>query len=95
MKKWGVGLTFLLGQPALWQRIFSFLTFHMIQRRIVRTVQQGIQRPLETANWRNVVIRQSHGGSGKQATSVITVLKLMLSRWLWPMTWTQLRTRAD
>ncbi len=72
MKKWGVGLTFCWWQPALWQRIFSFLTFHMIQRaELYEQYNKAFSAHWKQQTGDNVVIRQSHGGSGKQATSVI------------------------
>ena len=46
MNKWGVGLTFLLAATSVMAKDIQLLNVSYDP-----TVQQGIQRPLETANW--------------------------------------------
>ncbi len=49
----------------------SFLTFHIIQHAESQQYNKAFSAHWKQQTGDNVVIRQSHGGSGKQATSVI------------------------
>ncbi|XPE57909.1 hypothetical protein ACNKHQ_23125 [Shigella flexneri] len=62
----------MLSLPAYWLRTSNYSTCrHHPTRELFKAIQQGVQRALEKADRDNLVIRQSHGGSGQQATSVI------------------------
>lgn len=72
MKKWGVGLTFLLVATSVMAKDIQLLN---VSYDPTRELYEQYNKAF-SAHWKqqtgdNVVIRQSHGGSGKQATSVI------------------------
>ncbi len=72
MKKWGVGLTFLLAATSVMAKDIQLLN---VSYDPTRELYEQYNKAF-SAHWKqqtgdNVVIRQSHGGSGKQATSVI------------------------
>lgn len=53
MKKWGVGLTFLLAATSVMAKDIQLLNVsYDPTRELYEQYNQGIQRPLETANWR-------------------------------------------
>ena len=72
MNKWGVGLTLLLASTSLLAKDIQLLN---VSYDPTRELYEQYNKAF-SAHWKqetgdNVVIRQSHGGSGKQATSVI------------------------
>ncbi|MDI0569699.1 sulfate ABC transporter substrate-binding protein, partial [Escherichia coli] len=72
MNKWGVGLTFLLAATNVMAKDIQLLN---VSYDPTRELYEQYNKAF-SAHWKqqtgdNVVIRQSHGGSGKQATSVI------------------------
>lgn len=72
MKKWGVGFTLLLASTSLLAKDIQLLN---VSYDPTRELYEQYNKAF-SAHWKqetgdNVVIRQSHGGSGKQATSVI------------------------
>lgn len=72
MNKWGVGLTFLLAATSVMAKDIQLLN---VSYDPTRELYEQYNKVF-SAHWKqqtgdNVVIRQSHGGSGKQATSVI------------------------
>lgn len=72
MNKWGVGLTLLLASTSLLAKDIQLLN---VSYDPTRELYEQYNKAF-AAHWKqetgdNVVIRQSHGGSGKQATSVI------------------------
>ena len=72
MNKWGVGLTFLLAATSVMAKDIQLLN---VSYDPTRELYEQYNKAF-SAHWKqqtgdNVVIRQSHGGSGKQATSVI------------------------
>ena len=72
MNKWGVGLTLLLASTSVLAKDIQLLN---VSYDPTRELYEQYNKAF-AAHWKqetgdNVVIRQSHGGSGKQATSVI------------------------
>lgn len=72
MNKWGVGLTLLLAASSVLAKDIQLLN---VSYDPTRELYEQYNKAF-SAHWKqqtgdNVVIRQSHGGSGKQATSVI------------------------
>jgi sulfate transport system substrate-binding protein len=72
MNKWGVGLTLLLASASVLAKDIQLLN---VSYDPTRELYEQYNKAF-SAHWKqetgdNVVIRQSHGGSGKQATSVI------------------------
>jgi ABC-type sulfate transport system substrate-binding protein len=72
MNKWGVGLTLLLASTSVLAKDIQLLN---VSYDPTRELYEQYNKAF-SAHWKqetgdNVVIRQSHGGSGKQATSVI------------------------
>ncbi|EMW64543.1 sulfate-binding domain protein, partial [Escherichia coli 2749250] len=72
MNKWGVGLTFLLAATSVMAKDIQLLN---VSYDPTRELYEQYNKAF-SAHWKqqtgdNVVIRQSHGGSGKQTTSVI------------------------
>lgn len=72
MNTWGVGLTFLLAATSVMAKDIQLLN---VSYDPTRELYEQYNKAF-SAHWKqqtgdNVVIRQSHGGSGKQATSVI------------------------
>ncbi len=72
MNKWGVGFTLLLASMGALAKDVQLLN---VSYDPTRELYEAYNKAF-TAHWKqetgdNVVIRQSHGGSGKQATSVI------------------------
>ncbi|EHI0839359.1 sulfate ABC transporter substrate-binding protein [Escherichia coli] len=72
MNKWGVGLTFLLAATSVMAKDIQLLN---VSYDPTRELYEQYNKAF-SAHWKqqtgdNVVIRQSHRGSGKQATSVI------------------------
>ena len=72
MNKWGVGLTLLLATTSVLAKDIQLLN---VSYDPTRELYEQYNKAF-SAHWKketgdNVVIRQSHGGSGKQATSVI------------------------
>lgn len=75
MKKWGVGFTLLLASTSILAKDIQLLN---VSYDPTRELYEQYNKAF-SAHWKqetgdNVVIRQSHGGSGKQ---VITALKPM------------------
>lgn len=69
MNKWGVGLTFLLAATSVMAKDIQLLN---VSYDPTRELYEQYNKAF-SAHWKqqtgdNVVIRQSHGGSGKQAT---------------------------
>ncbi|ALB64556.1 sulfate transporter subunit [Cronobacter condimenti 1330] len=76
MKKWGVGITLLLASASVLAKDVQLLN---VSYDPTREFYEQYNKAF-SAHWKketgdNVVIRQSHGGSGKQATSVINGIK--------------------
>ncbi len=72
MNKWGLGLTLLLASAGTLAKDIQLLN---VSYDPTRELYEAYNKAF-SAHWKqqtgdNVVIRQSHGGSGKQATSVI------------------------
>ncbi|ELW0415205.1 sulfate ABC transporter substrate-binding protein [Salmonella enterica] len=72
MKKWGVGFTLLLASTSVLAKDIQLLN---VSYDPTRELYEQYNKAF-SAHWKqetgdNVIIRQSHGGSGKQATSVI------------------------
>lgn len=72
MNKWGVGLTLLLASASVLAKDIQLLN---VSYDPTRELYEQYNKAF-AAHWKqetgdNVVVRQSHGGSGKQATSVI------------------------
>jgi sulfate transport system substrate-binding protein len=72
MNKWSVGLTLLLASTSVLAKDIQLLN---VSYDPTRELYDQYNKAF-AAHWKqetgdNVVIRQSHGGSGKQATSVI------------------------
>lgn len=72
MNKWGVGLTLLLASTSVLAKDIQLLNVSYDPTRELYDQYNKVF----AAHWKqetgdNVVVRQSHGGSGKQATSVI------------------------
>lgn len=72
MKKWSIGLTLLLASGAVFAKDIQLLN---VSYDPTRELYEEYNKAF-SAHWKqktgdNVIIRQSHGGSGKQATSVI------------------------
>ncbi len=72
MNKWGVGITLLLASASVLAKDIQLLN---VSYDPTRELYEQYNKAF-SAHWKqetgdNVVIRQSHGGSGKQATSVI------------------------
>ena len=72
MNKWGVGLTLLLASTSVLAKDIQLLN---VSYDPTRELYEQYNKAF-AAHWKqetgdNVVVRQSHGGSGKQATSVI------------------------
>lgn len=72
MNKWGVGLTLLLASSAVLAKDIQLLN---VSYDPTRELYDEYNKAF-SAHWKqqtgdNVTVRQSHGGSGKQATSVI------------------------
>ncbi len=72
MNKWGLGLTLLLASAGALAKDIQLLN---VSYDPTRELYEAYNKAF-SAHWKqqtgdNVVIRQSHGGSGKQATSVI------------------------
>lgn len=72
MNKWGVGLTLLLASTSVLAKDIQLLN---VSYDPTRELYDQYNKAF-AAHWKqetgdNVVVRQSHGGSGKQATSVI------------------------
>ena len=70
MNKWGVGLTLLLATTSVLAKDIQLLN---VSYDPTRELYEQYNKAF-SAHWKketgdNVVIRQSHGGSGKQATS--------------------------
>ncbi|MBV8873794.1 MAG: sulfate ABC transporter substrate-binding protein [Metakosakonia sp.] len=75
MNKWGVGLTLLLASGSVLAKDIQLLN---VSYDPTRELYEQYNKAF-SAHWKqetgdNVTIRQSHGGSGKQATSVINGL---------------------
>lgn len=71
-EKWGVGFTLLLASTSILAKDIQLLN---VSYDPTRELYEQYNKAF-SAHWKqetgdNVVIRQSHGGSGKQATSVI------------------------
>ena len=72
MNKWGAGLTLLLASTSVLAKDIQLLN---VSYDPTRELYEQYNKAF-AAHWKqetgdNVVVRQSHGGSGKQATSVI------------------------
>lgn len=72
MNKWGVGLTLLLASASVLAKDIQLLNVSYDQQReLYEQYNKAFSAHWKQETGDNVVIRQSHGGSGKQATSVI------------------------
>ncbi|ALB56695.1 Sulfate-binding protein Sbp [Cronobacter universalis NCTC 9529] len=76
MNKWGVGITLLLASAGVLAKDVQLLN---VSYDPTREFYEQYNKAF-SAHWKketgdNVVVRQSHGGSGKQATSVINGIK--------------------
>ena len=72
MNKWGVGLTLLLASTSVLAKDIQLLNVsYDPTRELYDQYNKAFAAHYKQETGDNVVIRQSHGGSGKQATSVI------------------------
>lgn len=76
MNKWSIGLTFLLASTSVLAKEIQLLNVsYDPTRELYEQYNQAFSKYYKQKTGDNVVIRQSHGGSGKQATSVINGIK--------------------
>ncbi|WP_314190064.1 sulfate ABC transporter substrate-binding protein [Yersinia massiliensis] len=72
MRKWGVGLSLLLlASGAIAKDIQLLNVSYDPTRELYQEYNQAISKHWQQHTGEKVTVRQSHGGSGKQATSVI------------------------
>ncbi|ELR4954919.1 sulfate ABC transporter substrate-binding protein [Salmonella enterica] len=72
MKKWGVGFTLLLASTSVLANDIQLLNVsYDPTRELYEQYNKAFSEHWKQETGNNVIIRQSHGGSGKQATSVI------------------------
>lgn len=72
MNKWGVGLTLLLASGSVLAKDIQLLNVsYDPTRELYDEYNKAFKAHWEQQTGDNVTVRQSHGGSGKQATSVI------------------------
>ena len=95
MNKWGVGLTLLLASTSVLAKDIQLLN---VSYDPTRELYDQYNKAF-AAHWKqetgdNVVVRQSHGGSGKQATSVINGIEADVVTRRWLMTWMRSRSVA-
>lgn len=76
MKKWSVGITLLLVSTSVLAKDIQLLNVsYDPTRELYEQYNKAFSAHYKQETGDNVVIRQSHGGSGKQATSVINGIK--------------------
>jgi len=76
MKKWSVGITLLLASTGVLAKDIQLLNVsYDPTRELYEQYNKAFSAHYKQETGDNVVIRQSHGGSGKQATSVINGIK--------------------
>lgn len=76
MKKWSVGLTLLLASTSVLAKDIQLLNVsYDPTRELYEQYNKAFAAHYKQETGDNVTIRQSHGGSGKQATSVINGIK--------------------
>ncbi|OFC61323.1 sulfate ABC transporter substrate-binding protein [Candidatus Erwinia dacicola] len=76
MNKWSVGITLLLASTSMLAKDIQLLNVsYDPTREIYEQYNKAFSAHYKQETGDNVVIRQSHGGSGKQATSVINGIK--------------------
>lgn len=76
MNKWSVGFTLLLASTAVLAKDVQLLNVsYDPTRELYEQYNKAFSAHYKQETGDNVVIRQSHGGSGKQATSVINGIK--------------------
>lgn len=76
MNKWSVGLTLLLASTSVLAKDVQLLNVsYDPTRELYEQYNKAFSAHYKQETGDNVVIRQSHGGSGKQATSVINGIR--------------------
>lgn len=76
MKKWSVGIALLLASTSVLAKDIQLLNVsYDPTRELYEQYNKAFSAHYKQETGDNVVIRQSHGGSGKQATSVINGIK--------------------
>jgi len=76
MNKWSVGITLLLASTSVLAKDIQLLNVsYDPTRELYEQYNKAFSAHYKQETGDNVVIRQSHGGSGKQATSVINGIK--------------------
>lgn len=76
MKKWSVGITLLLASTSVLAKDIQLLNVsYDPTRELYEQYNKAFSAHYKQETGDNVVIRQSHGGSGKQATSVINGIR--------------------
>ncbi|RWR03215.1 sulfate transporter subunit [[Pantoea] beijingensis] len=76
MNKWSVGLTLLLASTSVLAKDIQLLNVsYDPTRELYEEYNKAFSQHYKQETGDNVVVRQSHGGSGKQATSVINGIK--------------------
>ncbi|WP_075183379.1 sulfate ABC transporter substrate-binding protein [Pantoea sp. 1.19] len=76
MKKWHVGLTLLLASGSVLAKDVQLLNVsYDPTRELYEQYNKAFAAHYKQETGDNVVVRQSHGGSGKQATSVINGIR--------------------
>ncbi|MFS2225248.1 sulfate ABC transporter substrate-binding protein [Pantoea sp. B65] len=76
MNKWSVGFTLLLASTSVLAKDIQLLNVsYDPTRELYEQYNKAFSAHYKQETGDNVVIRQSHGGSGKQATSVINGIK--------------------
>ncbi|MCT2385328.1 sulfate ABC transporter substrate-binding protein [Erwinia pyrifoliae] len=76
MNKWSVGVTLLLASTSVLAKDIQLLNVsYDPTRELYEQYNKAFSAHYKQETGDNVIIRQSHGGSGKQATSVINGIK--------------------
>lgn len=76
MNKWSVGVTLVLASTSVLAKDIQLLNVsYDPTRELYEQYNRAFSTHYKQTTGDNVIIRQSHGGSGKQATSVINGIK--------------------
>lgn len=76
MNKWSIGITLLLASSGALAKDYQLLNVsYDPTRELYEQYNKAFSAHYKQETGDNVVIRQSHGGSGKQATSVINGIR--------------------
>lgn len=76
MNKWSIGVTLLLASTSVLAKDIQLLNVsYDPTRELYEQYNKAFSAHYKQETGDNVVVRQSHGGSGKQATSVINGIR--------------------